>query len=101
MNIPTNLTKETYTSEISNGLSLVLFSQESSVIGHKIEFILSNKLKETVKFYRVNIDTEKDLAAKLNIRISPILFQYDKGILINTYTMKDIREIETSVCNIQ
>ena len=85
------LTSQNFTKEISSGDSLVIFSFVPSSL---LTGILAN-LSFFPRTFVVNIEEERDLAAKYNIRISPIVYRFKDGEAINTYKLN---EIEALIC---
>lgn len=84
------LTKDCFGGKTQKGRTVVLFSSSSSVIGNKF-FNEITAAFPAIELHRVDIDKERDLAADLNIRITPIVYVYQEGNLENSfnYTQKD------------
>lgn len=85
-----DLNKTNFTSETSKGVALVLFYSSASVVATRFWKALQNCGKP---IFRVNIDIEKQLADDNNIRISPIVYYYKDGELINTYRFDELEKL--------
>ena len=78
------LTKETFAEQTGKGRTVVLFSSSQSVLGNQY----FTELKTTfpaLPIFRVDIDKERDLAADTNIRVSPIVFVFQDGEILDKY----------------
>jgi len=88
------LTSDNFTSEISSGDSLVIFSSATSP---KLNGILQ-KLSFFPRVHTVDIETQRDLASRFNIRVSPIVYHFKDGNILNTYK---INQLEDIICTIK
>lgn len=79
------LTKETFAEQTAKGRTVVVFSYSQSVLGNKYFNELTTTFSN-LPIFRVDIDKEQDLAADMNIRVSPIAFFFQDGTLTDTYT---------------
>ena len=68
-----------------SGKRFVLFQSSNSVLGAKFAAQICEAVPG-IELEKVDIEKEKDLASQMNIRVSPILFVYQDGNLINSYT---------------
>lgn len=60
---------------------------------------IMNKLKWYPNpIHRVDIETQRDLAAKFNIRVSPIVYHFKDGEILNTYK---INQLDDLICTIR
>ena len=80
------LTKETFAEQTGKGRTVVLFSSSQSVLGNKY-FTELTTIFPTLPIFRVDIDKERDLAADSNIRVSPIVFVFQDGELLDKYML--------------
>jgi len=85
------LTKETFAEQTGKGRTVVLFSASQSVLGNKYFTELTTTFPD-LPIFRVDIDKQRDLAADTNIRVSPIVFVFQDGALIDKYmwNQKDV-----------
>ena len=83
-----NITDETYSKETSKGLVLVDFWAEwcgpCKMLAPIIDE-LSNELNN-VKFTKLNIDENQDIASELNITAIPTLVLYKDGVVVDRVT---------------
>ena len=78
------LTKETFAEQTGKGRTVVLFSSSQSVLGNQYFTELTTTFP-TLPIFRVDIDKERDLAADTNIRVSPIVFVFQDGEILDKY----------------
>ena len=78
------LTKKTFAEQTGKGRTVVLFSASQSVLGHKYFTELKTTFPD-LPIFRVDIDKERDLAADTNIRVSPIVFVFQDGEILDKY----------------
>jgi len=78
------LTKETFAEQTGKGRTVVLFSSSQSVLGNNYFTELTTTFPD-LPIFRVDIDKERDLAADTNIRVSPIVFVFQDGQMIDKY----------------
>jgi len=83
------LNSENFTSETSSGESLVVFSSSNSA---KLAPVLA-KLSFHPRVFTLDIETNRDLAANYNIRITPIVYHFKEGNIINTYKINQLEEL--------
>jgi hypothetical protein len=78
------LTKETFAEQTGKGRTVVLFSSSQSVLGNKYFTELTTTFPD-LPIFRVDIDKERDLAADSNIRITPLVFVFQDGEILDKY----------------
>ena len=78
------LTKETFAEQTGKGRTVVLFSSSQSVLGNQYFTELTTTFPD-LPIFRVDIDKERDLAADINIRVSPIVFVFQDGEILDKY----------------
>jgi len=80
------LTKETFAEQTGKGRTVVLFSSSQSVLGNKYFTELTTTFPD-LPIFRVDIDKERDLAADSNIRITPLVFVFQDGEILDKYML--------------
>lgn len=71
--------------------AFVVFAQTDSVLGEQCW----QQIKDLpqCRAYRVDTDKEKDLAADLNIRVTPIVHEYQKGTIAHKYRVDQLGDL--------
>lgn len=88
------LTKKTFAEQTGKGRTVVLFSSSQSVLGNKYFTELTTTFPD-LPIFRVDIDKERDLAADTNIRVSPIVFVFQDGEILDKYMLN---QKESLIC---
>ena len=85
----TELTSDTFDSETANGLVLVDFwapwCAQCRMMSPIVD-VVAEKMKNTAKFAKVNIDECPDLPARFGIRSIPTLLLLKNGAEVDTHT---------------